>query len=519
MRNVLVVISFILSITLVGQNVNISNKEEFKKAKQLIKSEKYSEAIPHINNLLAKHDSPNYNYLMGKCLLNINDSKTTALSYLIKANKRVSKDYDKAYNYTASPTEAVFLLAQAYYNDYKFHKALAAISKYKKLEGKANEDESVKQFEKRCLNALKIYNNPVKIEAKKASKNINTPLNDFNPLLNADENMMVFTSNIEDANVNNIYISRKTNDVWSRLEGISSKINSIGDVTAVALSPDGNQLIIKKTDDGVDNLYISRYYGDWSTPEKLNENINTKYNETDASFSDNGDRLYFVSDRKGGFGGKDIYFSNLMPNGEWAKAQNMGEIINTEYNEAGVSIHYGGYTVFFSSDRPTSLGGYDLYFSDLVSETQWGKPQNMGYPLNTIDDNINYFISKDLKRAYTSYKKKNSKTGIDIYRINLLSSPKRTSVVIKGFIRDTQGNIVKDEIINLHERKSHRFMGSYTPNSEGEYTLILSEGLKYFISIDDDTKICSPKMISVPESASFYEIGKPVNVKTITVIQ
>ena len=518
MKNILVLVSFVLSLSMVAQNTSFSSKDEFKTVKQLMKSEKYTEAIPHIKNLLTKHDNPNYNYLMGKCLLN-SENKQDALSYLIKANKRISKEYNKAYNYTAAPTEAVFLLAKAYYNNYKFHKALALTSKYKKIEGEANEKQEVALFEEKCINALKIYNNPISIKAEKISNNINTPLNETYPLLNADETVMVFTSNIEDEKVNNIYISRKVNNVWSKLEGISSNINSMGNITAVALSSDGNQLIIRKKDNGVYNLYMSRFTGEWSVPEKLNENINSKYNETDASFSDNGDRLYFVSDRKGGFGGKDIYFSNIMPNGQWAKAQNIGETINTEYNETGVFIHYGGYSIFFSSDRPSSLGGYDLYFSDLINETQWGKPQNMGYPLNTVNDNVNYFISKDLKRVYTSYKNKSSKTGTDIYKINLLSSIKRTSVVIKGFVRDTQGNIVKDEVINLRERKSNKFIGSYTPNSEGEYTFILSEGLKYFITLDDDSKIISPKMITVPVSASFYEIGKPVFVKTITVIQ
>jgi len=519
MRNILVLVSIILSLTIVAQNTSISNKDEFKIVKQLIKSDKYLEAIPHIENLLTKHDNPNYNYLMGKCLLNINDKKQDALPYLVKASKRISNNYNKAYNYTAAPPEAVFLLAKAYYNNYKFHKTLALISKFKKLEGAANENEEVILFEKKCINALKLYNNPIKIEANKINNTINTPLNDFNPLLNEDENILVFTSNVENENINNIYISHKTNGVWSKLKGISSNINSMGSIIAVALSADGNQLIIKRNDDGIDNLYISRYNGDWSVPEKLNNNINTKYNETDASFSDNGDRLYFVSDRKGGFGGKDIYFSNIMPNGEWAKAQNIGETINTEYNETDVFIHYGGYSIFFCSDRPTSLGGYDLYFSDLLNENKWSTPQNMGYPLNTVDDNRHYYISKDIKRVYTSYKNKNSKTGNDIYKINLLSSLKRTSVVIKGFIRDTQGNIIKNEILNLHERKSNKFVGSYTPNTEGEYTFILSEGLKYFISLDDDTKIISPKMITVPVSASFYEIGKPIFIKTITIVQ
>lgn len=519
MKNILVLFGFIMSLSIVAQNTTVSSKDEFKTVKQLIKSDKYLEAVSHIENLLIKHDNPNYNYLMGKCLLNIDERKQDALSYLIKANKKISKEYNKAYNYTAAPTEAVFLLAKAYYNNYKFHKALALTSKFKKLEGAANENEDVISFEKKCINALKIYNNPIKIEAQKISNNVNTPLNDFKPLLNEDEDMLVFTSNIEDANVNNIYISRKTNGVWSKLEGISSNINSMGSVTAVALSAAGNQLVIRKNDDGVDNLYISRFNGEWSVPEKLNKNINSKYNETAASFSDNGDKLYFVSDRKGGFGGKDIYFSNIMPNGEWSIAQNIGETINTEYNEDDVFIHYGGYSIFFSSDRPASLGSYDLYFSDLLNENKWSKPQNMGYPLNTVNNNRNFYISKDLKRVYTSYKKKNSKTETDIYKINLLSSLKRTSVVIKGFIRDTQGNIVKNEVLNLRERKTNKFIGSYTPNAEGEYTFILSEGLKYFISLDNDTKVISPKMISVPVSASFYEIGKPVFVKTITVIQ
>ncbi len=517
MKNILVLVSFILSLSIVAQNTIVSSKDEFKTVKHLIKSEKFSEAIPHINILLDKHDNGNYNYLMGKCLLNVNKKKQDALPYLIKANKRISTDYNKAYNYTAAPTEAVFLLAKAYYYNYKFYKALSLISKYKKLEGAANENQEVIQFEKRCLNALKIYKNPIKIKSEKISANINTPLNDFFPLLNADENIMVFTSNIEDVNINNIYISHKINGIWTKLKGISSNINSMGSVIAVALSADGNQLIIKKKDNGIYNLYMSRFNGEWSIPEKLNENINTKYNETDASFSDNGDRLYIVSDRKGGFGGKDIYFSNIMPNGEWAKVQNMGETINSEYNETGVFIHYGGYSLFFSSDRPTSLGGYDLYFSDLLNENKWSTPINMGYPLNTVNDNLNYFISKDLKRVYTSYN--NSKTGTDIYKIDLLSLLKRTSVVIKGFIRDTKANVIKNEIINLHERRSNKFIGSYTPNAKGEYTFILKEGLKYFISLDDDTKIISPKMITVPISASFYDIGKPVFVKTITVIQ
>ena len=518
MKNILVLVSFILSLSLAAQNTTVSSKDEFKTVKKLIKLEKYSEAIPHINNLLVKHNNENYNYLMGKCLLNINEKKQDALKYLIKANKQISTDYNKTYNYTAAPIEAVFLLAKAYYNNYKFHKALALTSRYKKLEGAANENNDVILFEKKCLNALKIYNNSIKIEAEKISNNINSNLNDFNPLLNSDENIIVFTSNFKDENINSIYISHKINGVWSKLKQISSSINNMGSITAVALSADGNQLIIKKNDNGIDNLYMSRFNGEWSVPEKLNDNINTKYNETDASFSNNGDKLYFVSDRKGGFGGKDIYFSNIMPNAEWAKAQNMGEIINSEYNETGVFAHYGGYSIFFSSDRPTSLGGYDLYFSDLLNENKWSKPQNMGYPLNTINDNINYFISNDLKRVYTSYKN-NLKTENDIYKINLISSLKRTLVVVKGFIRDTQDNVIKNEIINLHERKSNKFIGSYTPSAEGEYTFILKEGLKYFISIDDDTKVYSPKMISIPVSASFYEIGKPVFMKTITVIQ
>ena len=502
-----------MSFSVMAQNIN----NEFKITKQLISSEKYTEAIAHINILLEKNDNANYNYLMGKCLVNQEFDKTKAIPYLLKAEKKIVKDYNnQAYNYTAAPTEAIFLLAQAYYYDYKFHKALSLVSKYKKLEGEANNSEKVTEFESKCLNAIRITNNPIKIEKRKIGDNINESSNNFSPLLNAEENILVFTSKNDSTKLNTIYISKKTDGRWSKQKSISSNINKSDKTEAVALSNDGNQILISQNDNGISNLYITRFNGEWSIPQKLNNNINSKYNETNASFTENADRIYFVSDRKGGFGGKDIYFSKMKPNGEWGQAVNLGDQINTEFNEGVVSIHSGGYTIFYSSNRPNSLGGYDLYFSDLINDTLWSDPINMGYPLNTVYNDINFYISNDAKRVYTSYKTENKDK---IYKIDLLSSPKRNSVVIKGYIRNTQGEVVKNETLVLRERKSNRLIGKYTPNADGEYIFILGEGLKYFISLEDESKICIPKMISVPESASFYEIGKPIKINSITVVQ
>jgi Tol biopolymer transport system component len=189
---------------------------------------------------------------------------------------------------------------------------------------------------------------------------VNTPYNDYSPIISADGNTLIFTSNRTDdpakakanANYEDIYVSTKSASGWSTPKLISSNVNIKYNDAAASLSPDGKTLFLYY-EEGEGDIYISTLNGDqWSKPEPLNKNINTgMFWETCASVSPDGKKLYFASNRDGGFGELDLYVSTLDGKGQWGKAVNLGPVINTAENEDSPFIHHDGVTLYFSSGR------------------------------------------------------------------------------------------------------------------------------------------------------------------------
>ncbi len=521
MKNISSLIIVLLSLSLLAQTNSQVQINEFKQAKQLIKEQKYEQALKHLKTLETYNpENANYIYLIGKCYLNIPNFQTKAIPYLTRANKKISENYNSnIYNFEFAPIETTFLLAQAYYYDYKFNKSLELITNITESSTNEKDKKNLADFKKKCTNAIEISENPIKAISSELNKNVNSIFSETNPLINTENTLLIFTSDQENVGVNQVYCSKKVDGSWSKAEKLNNLVNGFGSITAVSISSDGNQLILVKNDNGNKDLYISHFNGDWSSIEKLSENINTKYSETSASFSPNGDQIFFVSDKPNGIGGKDIYVSKILPNGKWGKSVNLGPKINTPENEDGVLLHSDGYTLFFSSQGRNSLGGYDLFYSDFVSDTAWSEPFNMGYPLNTVYDETNFSISTDGKRVFFAKNSCDSISNTNIFSMILLSAPNRNAVVVKGYLRNKKGEIVFGEAVKLSERNSNKFLGLYSPNLQGQYTFILREGLKYFISLNDETIINVPKMFEVPTSSSFYEIGKPVIIDPITVVQ
>ena len=173
------------------------------------------------------------------------------------------------------------------------------------------------------------------------------------------------------------------------------------------------------------SIYYSKLDGDqWSYGYMLGTDpgditdINTQYHEPSACLSPDGNTLYFVSDRPGGFGGEDIYRCVKLPTGRWSKATNLGPTINTEYDEDAPFMHPDGVTLFFSSNGHKTMGGFDIFFS-VKSDSGWYPPQNMGYPINTTDDDVFYVMSSDGKRAYFSSVRPEGLGEQDIYMVTL----------------------------------------------------------------------------------------------------
>ena len=495
----------------------------------------YTAALPLILRLQrADTSNANLNYLVGICYLNSPLEKDKSIPYFKTASRNMSEKYKELnFKEKKAPYKTMYHIGQSYHFNYQFDKAENCFSKYKEL---VFDNPKEKQLADRaiemCKNGTILIKDSVQITIENLGPNINSEFDEHTPCITADEKTMVFTSRrrgntggtlTDDGKYfEDIYISKKVNNQWGYPDKISNNINTNGHEASVCLSADGQELYIYKDDLGVGNIYVTKLNQKiWTIPEKLGSNINTTANETSATISADGETLIFTSDRGGGNGGKDLYIAHRNPNGEWSLAQNIGDVLNTEYDEEGPFIHPDGNTLYFSSKGHNSMGGYDLFFSELQSDGSWGKPINMGYPINTTSDDVFYVLSADAKRAYFSSIREEGIGGRDIYVMNLLSLPERSSAVIKGTIK-LEGNseIPKNIVINVKEYKTGKMIGSYKPNKEtGSYIIILRQGKDYIFTCETPDYIFSPEKIYIPTQSAFNEINKPLVLNPIGVIK
>ena len=263
-------------------------------------------------------------------------------------------------------------------------------------------------------NAIKLTAAPgrAKVEVFKIT---NSCFCDYTPVLSSDGKKLYFTSKRKGTmggqldNIgeyyDDIYFTQLKNDKWSKPRKIGSKINSVENDVLNCISADGNELYFSRQGDGNSDIYVSKASkkGKWSPPTKLDKIINTKYNETCAFISSDGSLLLFASNRPGGYGGYDLYISEKLENGNWGKPKNMGPQINTAYDEQWPVLMPDG-TLYFSSKGHETMGGYDIFKTTMSADSTWKEPVNMGYPLNTPFDDINFnpTCTSGKKGFYTS---------------------------------------------------------------------------------------------------------------------
>ncbi|MEJ0033096.1 MAG: hypothetical protein WDO15_23390 [Bacteroidota bacterium] len=248
----------------------------------------------------------------------------------------------------------------------------------------------------------------------------------------------MFTTRRRDGNMNenvfsdnkpweDIFISSKEGGKWTPAKNIGAPVDigapvgTLNHESTTALSRDGNTLLIYKDENNGDIYVTSRKTTSepWSAPEPL-EGINSTYAESSASLSTDGTTLYFSSDRPGGLGGFDIYMATKDSRGNWTKIKNLGPGINTPYDEEGPFIDYEGKVLYFSSKARKGMGGYDIFKSTLtdVKNNKWSDPENLGYPINTPDNDVYFVGSKDGKRGYYSSVREDGLGYADIYRVD-----------------------------------------------------------------------------------------------------
>jgi len=399
---------------------NANLQETFLDAEYFLIKEDYSDALSNYLPLFEKYpDNANLAYCIGVCYLNIPGSKNLSISYLETAVKNMSaKHKEGTLNQLAAPYDALYYLGVSYRINYRFDKAREAFTRYAGtlLPDDRENIDFVKHEIEVCDKAKELIEKPISI----TEENIGAPFNDeksnFSPLISADGKSFAYMVSLKFYDA--IMYSKLVNGKWTNPENITPELQSDGDMYISCLSADGTKLYLSRSDGYSSDLYYSTLVNNsWTKTVKLNKNINTKYWESHGFVSEDGEQLIFASDRPGGFGGLDLYISHKV-NGDWGPAVNLGPEVNTPFNEDRPFLINKGKTIFFSSQGHENIGGYDLFRTDLQPNGLWSKPKNLGYPLNTPDDDIFLMPIGDGKSGYHALMKESEGFGKeDIYKV------------------------------------------------------------------------------------------------------
>jgi len=440
--NILLIILILVSLNIFGQ-AKKDLKKIFVNAEFSILYEEYREALPLFLEIYnSGRQDANISHRIGICYLNIPNQKNLAVKYLEDAIKDVSTSYKPGY-YTENkaPIETFYYLGIAYRVTNKLNEAIEAFNKYKQY----LDPNDIKNFSrveaqlKACYNAIELLRTPTNLIETNLGKNINSEYSNIHPLVSSDEETIVFMSELRF--YDGIFFSKKRDGRWLPARNISLEFSSENPLKPVFLSADGIVLFLQRNDNDILNLYTSAYEnGVWGPVQKLNSNVNTSSSETNACTTIDGKTLYFTSNRPGGFGGFDIYKSELDASGSWGPAVNLGSNVNSAFDETTPFITEDGKTLYFSSEGHFNIGGFDIFTSKKIGD-DWSKPENLGFPFNTTDDDLFFFPIKNGEVAYYSKFKPSGFGEYDIYRIQIFSREdieEREEDILDGnFIQDT----------------------------------------------------------------------------------
>lgn len=506
---------FILIISISVNSWSQTTKASMKMANEYFSAGNYEGALGMYLSLVNDFpDDLKLNYKIGVCYLNSYLDKQKAIPFLEKV---VNKDKEE-YN-------ALYLLARAYHFANRFDDAIKLYTRFKET-GKGS-PENLKDVDvelQACYNAKELIKYPINVEFENLGKAINSSFSDDYPFVPRDESFLIFNSrregNTQGINgkfFSDVYISYVKDGKFLPAKPIKEINTPDGDEEIIGLSADGNAaLFLFDNNLGSGDLFISfrNSSGNFEKPIRLPEVINSKYNEIAASLSADGNEIYFASDRPGGYGGIDLYVSRKLPNNNWSEPQNLGPFVNTKFDEDFPSISTDGKTLLFSSKGHTTMGGYDIFKATFDENTRlWTNVKNIGYPINSSDDDMNLCLTKNNQYGYISALRKGGFGDMDIYRITFKDEePEYT--VIKGKITSLNNNIpLQSASLTVNRISDGELMGTYLPNPQTmRYVIILPPG-KYELIVESDGFKTFTETLEILDKSSYVPyIDKDINI-------
>ncbi len=546
-KAILAILTFLIpSLSLHAQEENASFNWNFEEGNKLMEEKFFNQAAEVWAKLLETDpENANLNYKLGYAYFNSFNQRSKALPHLKKASDLRKPTGYGSFNTSGydpfdarernCPVEVDYYLGRAYHLNNEFNKADEYYNRFKGAVDKRHAlyDQAVRGVEM-TANARTLRAAPLAYEVSNAGPVINSDHPDFSPVLSVDGNALFYTSrrirpdssnlNVIDAIAGlpfeNVYVSYKDRDgVWQAPELLNINPSGAGHLATVNVSADGQTLFIYRDDGGDGNLYESRLVGEiWSEPVLMGSDINTKAWETHGALTADGNTFYFISDRSGGFGGRDIYRVVKLPTGEWSKAQNLGGTVNTKYDEDGVFIHPNGRTMYFSSLGHNSMGGFDIFMTELQEDGTWAVPRNLGYPLNTVDDDVFFITTADGRRGYFSSDQMGGYGEKDIYFVDLPTEMEAEGLtVLKGFIIPPPGESLPPSTILYVTDKSTGEVRSYKPRQrDGVYVAILPPCREYNLDYRVNDKTIHTEDIFVECETAYQEINKEIYLNPVS---
>ena len=538
-----------------------ANKEGLREAQRELKASeqeyyadppRYVQALPHL--LAAQELNPNnaaLNVKIGDCYLH-SATKTVALPYLQKAAKLDA---------TADP-RTHYLLARALHLSAKWREAMAEYQLAPPLPAADRRREppytaaEVQRHLQECRTGQQLMAHPVRVFIDNAGPELNSPGSDYGPVVSADEATILITSRragstggkkdpATDSYFEDIYQASWRGKTWSPAENLGPPVNTDDHNATVGLAPDGQRMLVYAGSNGGDLLETTLGGRTWEKPHRLGSRINTSAHESSASYSPDGRTLYFVSDRPGGAGSSDIYKVSLTGN---APPENLGPAINTVGGEEGAFMAPDGKTLYFSSEGHNSMGGYDI-FKSVFENGKWSTPENLGWPINTPDDDVFFVTSASGRHGYYSSERPGGLGAKDIYRITFLGpekppvlseenqllasrlAPIKQTVlapavpvataqvtILKGTVTDDATKQPLDAAIDLVDNASGQTIATFRSNAvSGRYLVSLPSGTNYGIVVRQDGYLFHSENFDLPAGAAFAEVTKDIPLKRLEV--
>jgi len=503
----------------------------------------YASALPHFEKANAFNpDNAELNLKIGLCHLN-GAYQYKSLVYFQKANDLIP-DIPRI-NY---------LIGVAHQLNANWDEAIEAFNTHLKLTKRApDENTFYNNGEKRiveCKSGKALQNSPIQNRVEVLSTSVNSSSAEYGIVISPDAEEMYYTSRREgttggqmDESTNDyfedIYHSKKVNGEWQAPEVVAAPVNSNSNDATIGLFNDGSTLLMYRDNGGTGDILESVNEGGvWSTPKSIGDNINTEHHESSAWFSFDKKFLFFVSDRPDmTTGGLDIFRSRWNESDKtWGPPENLGRKVNSQYDEDGIYVHPDGKTIYFSSEGHNSMGGFDIFSTELV-EGEWTEPTNLGWPINSPGDDVYFVVTADGSKGYFSSVRPDgfgkddlyvahigansldtSATAMDGDDVALGPLDKKSTILMKGTIEDSENGEPVEAKIELFDIETGKTIALFKSKAaDGSYVFAVPANSAYGVNIFADDYLFHSENIELPTDGAYTEHAHDIDLQGLRI--